>query len=97
MESRHASDAWRHPGFDAKRLVFKFTMMNGAHGIECEISNVALSDLAGMHSKTVRSGDRRAQFILWRDTIEKVTSDLFDAGVDETQTVQIFAKHFPKR
>jgi hypothetical protein len=84
-------------GYDAKRLVLKFTMRNGAHVIECEVSNVALSDLAGMPWRTVQGGDREAKFILWRDTIEKVASDLFDAGVDKTQTVQIFAKHFPKR
>ncbi len=84
-------------GYDAKRLVFKFTMRNGAHVLECEISNVALSDLAGMQSRTVHSGDREAQFVERRDTIEKVASDLFDAADDRTQNVQIFAKHFSKR
>lgn len=84
-------------GFDADRLFYRFTMMSGMRVVHCEISNVALSDIVKTNWKTVQSGDRESQFIIWRDTIEKVASDLFDAGGGQAQKVQIFAKHFPRR
>jgi hypothetical protein len=81
-------------GYDAARMSYKFTMMNGAHVIGCEISGVALSDLSGM--RWARSTDRDVQFLKSRDLIEKIASDRFDVAAVKTKTLLIFAKHLPR-
>jgi hypothetical protein len=49
-------------GHDAGGMFYKFTMMNGIHTVDCEISNVALSDLAGGRWATLQIPDREATF-----------------------------------
>ena len=49
-------------GYDADRMTFKFAMMHEATIVDCEVSSVALDDLAG--EKGVRSGEREAQVTL---------------------------------
>jgi hypothetical protein len=83
-------------GYDARRMFFKFTMMNGEHIIECEISSAALGDLAGDRWQTPQTQKQEAQFNRCRDQVEKIASDLFDAG-KQVQSIRIFAKHLPRR
>ena len=49
-------------GFDASRMTYNFTMMDGPHIIDCQISSVSLDDLAGQRWQTSRVPDRDAQF-----------------------------------
>ena len=76
-------------GYDAKRMFYKFTMMNGVKTVDCEISNVALNDLARW--ETTQLPDRDAQFLRFRDLIEKVASDIF--VLNDASPVQVFSKH----
>jgi hypothetical protein len=82
-------------GYDADRLSYMFTMMNGVHTVHCEISSVALGDLGRWERAYTQ--DREAQFLLLRDMIEKIASDLFDNSNGQTRAVRIFAKHLPRR
>jgi hypothetical protein len=83
-------------GYDADRMIFKFTMMHAAKIVDCEISSVALDDLAG--EKGIRPGEREAQFKLLRDTIERVTSDAFDErSVAQGESIRIFSKHIREK
>lgn len=78
-------------GYDAVRMFYKFTMLNGMDVVDCEISNVALSDISGDRPGT---GDRDAQFLKFRDLIEKLASARFDDN--NAGPVRIFAKHLPR-
>src|ERR1700730_8017538 len=69
-------------GFDASRMTYKFTMMDGPHIIDCQISSAALDDLAGQRSKPPRFLDRDAQFLEFRDQIEKLASEQFDRDIE---------------
>lgn len=83
-------------GYDADRMTFEFTMMHDARIVDCEISSVALDDLAG--AKGVRPGEREAQFKRLRDAIERVARRLFEeGGRAPAQTIRIFAKHVRDR
>jgi hypothetical protein len=85
-------------GFDASRMTYKFTMMDGPHIIDCQISSAALDDLAGQRSKPPRFLDRDAQFLEFRDQIEKLASEQFDSHIEsKPKLVRIFAKHIPRR
>jgi hypothetical protein len=80
-------------GYDAKRMVFEFTMVTAdAAIIICRISRAAMDLFAGR--KGTRPSEREDQFKHLRDAIERVASDNFD---DESEVrgsvVQIFAKH----
>jgi hypothetical protein len=84
-------------GFDALRMTYKFTMMDGPHIIDCQISSAALDDLAGQRSKPPRVLNRDARFLEFRDQIEKLASDQFDRDIEsKPKLVRIFAKHLPK-
>ena len=86
----------RPVGYDAERMVFIFTMMYGAKMIDCEISSAALDDLAG--EKGARLNEREAQFLRFRETIERVTSDNFvSRGMPSSETIRIFSKHLKAR
>ena len=63
-------------GYDSERLAFKFTMQNGDETVECQISDAAMDELAGV--KGTQSIARQAQFLALRDAIERVASDMFD-------------------
>ncbi|MGB8604666.1 DUF1488 family protein [Bradyrhizobium sp.] len=83
-------------GYDADQMTFKFTMMHEARIVDCEISSIALDDLAG--ERGVRPGEREAQFKLLRDVIERVASDIFDKrGEAKGEAFRIFAKHIRNR
>ncbi len=79
-------------GYDAKRMVFVFTMMHGARIVDCEISSAALDDIAD--EKGSRPGERESQFIRLREAIEHVTMVAFVAmGMPQDETIRIFSKH----
>jgi hypothetical protein len=82
-------------GFDASRMSYHFTMTDGPHVIDCQISSVALDDLGGKRSQPPRFLDRDAQFLEFREQIEKLASDRFDIE-SKPKLVRIFAKHIPK-
>ena len=77
-------------GYDAVRLSYKFTMLDGTRTVHCEISSAALTDIAGGRWQKI-SLDRDAQFLACRDTIEQIASSQFDAT--PAGHVRIFAKH----
>ena len=57
-------------------MTFSFTMKHEASIVDCEVSSVALDDLAG--KKSARPSEREAQFKALCDAIERVASDIFD-------------------
>jgi hypothetical protein len=83
-------------GYDTDRMIFKFTMLHEGETIECEISSVAMDDLAGKRGTLPH--DREAQFLKLRDAIERITSDNFnDDSVVRGAVVRIFAEHVAKQ
>jgi hypothetical protein len=79
-------------GHDSKRLAVKFRMLNDGEVVQCQISDAALDELAGM--KGTESIARQAQFLSLRNTIEKIASDLFDEAPHvKGCVVRIFTKH----
>ena len=79
-------------GHDSERLAFKFTMQNGDETVECQISDAAMDELAGV--KGTESIARQAQFLALRDAVERLASDIFDeAPRVRGYTVRIFTKH----
>lgn len=79
-------------GYDADLMAFEFTMWNGEHIVQCQISHAALCDLAGGW----RAGalDLPAEFEAHRELIEVIASEQFDQTSNgETRLVRIFAKH----
>ena len=82
----------RVTGHDNERLAFKFTMQNGDETVECQISDAAMDELAGV--KGTQSIARQAQFLALRDAIERMASDMFDqAPAMKGYVVRIFTKH----
>jgi hypothetical protein len=67
-------------GYDNNRMSFEFTMTD-AKGkmVHCKISSTAMDELAGF--KGTRPSEREAQFLRFRDEIERMASDLFDKGL----------------
>ena len=81
-------------GYDTDLMVFKFTMRNGEHTVQCQISNAALGDLSGRWRGAAR--DLPAEFETHRELIETIASELFDQTSDtETRLIRIFSKHIP--
>ena len=79
-------------GYNTERLAFGFTMLNGDDTVECQISDAAMDELAGV--KGTPSLARQAQFLALRDAVEKIASDLFDGGpIVKGATIRIFTKH----
>ena len=79
-------------GHDLERLAFRFTMLNDGEVVQCQISDAAMDELAGMQG--TESSARQAQFLSLRGTIEQIASDIYD----ETPRVQgfvvrIFMRH----
>ncbi|MCK1642740.1 DUF1488 family protein [Bradyrhizobium sp. 157] len=82
-------------GHDNERLAFRFTMLNDADTVECQISDAAMDELGGV--KGTESMARQAQFLSLRDTVESIASDIFDKGpCVKGQIVRIFTKHVQK-
>jgi Protein of unknown function (DUF1488) len=83
-------------GYDTERLAFGFTMLNGDDTVECQISDAAMDELAGVRGTP--SIARRAQFLVLRDSVERIASDLFDAGPTvKGSVIRIFTKHIHKQ
>ena len=79
-------------GYDAARMVFRFTMLNKGETVECEISSAALDELAG--GKGTKFTARDALFSRQRPEIERIASNIFDSGpIIRDPVVRIFAKH----
>ena len=85
----------RITGHDNERLAFKFTMLNGDETVECQISDAAMDELAGV--KGTQSMARQAEFLDLRDAIERIASNMFDeAPRVRGFSVRIFTKHIRK-
>jgi hypothetical protein len=83
-------------GYDTERLAFGFTMLNGDDTVDCQISDAAMDELAGVRGTP--SIARQAQFLSLRDAIERIASDVFDAGpIVKGSVVRIFTKHIHKQ
>jgi len=80
-------------GYDATKMLFRFTMLNGVDIINCEISSAALDDLAGTRGAG-EFGDRNAQFDAYRAKIEELASKQFE--VRPSKLISVFAKHLRK-
>ena len=81
-------------GHDTERLAFRFTMLNAADTVECQISDAALDELEGV--KGTESIARQAQFLALRDAVESIASEIFDKGpCVKGQIARIFTKHIP--
>jgi hypothetical protein len=79
-------------GHDTERLAFRFTMLNDGETVQCQISDAAMDELAGM--KGTENTARQRQFLSLRDTIERIASDLFDeAPTIQGYVIRIFTKH----
>jgi hypothetical protein len=79
-------------GYDDERLAFKFTMLNDGETVDCQISDAAMDELAGV--KGTESIARQAQFLALRDAVERIASDIFDeAPRVRGYAVRIFTKH----
>jgi Protein of unknown function (DUF1488) len=82
-------------GHDNERLAFRFTMLNVADTVECQISDAALDELGGV--KGTESMARQAQFLALRDAVEAIASEMFDRGpVIKGRVIRIFNKHIQK-
>jgi Protein of unknown function (DUF1488) len=80
-------------GYDNNRMSFEFTMTD-AKGkmVHCKISSTAMDELAGI--KGTRPSERDAQFLKFRDKIERIASDLFDKGVPgPVGLIHVFRHH----
>ena len=83
-------------GHDTERLAFRFTMLNDGETVQCQISDAAMDELAGM--KGTENTARQRQFLSLRDTIERIASDLFDgAPTIQGYVIRIFMKHLRRR
>jgi hypothetical protein len=79
-------------GHDLERLAFRFTMLNDGEVVQCQISDAAMDELAGMQG--TESSARQAQFLSLRETIERIASDLYDeAPRFQGYVVRIFMRH----
>jgi hypothetical protein len=79
-------------GHDLERLAFRFTMMNDGDVVQCQISDAAMDELAGMEG--TESSARQAQFMSLRETIERIASDIYDeAPRFKGYVVRIFMRH----
>jgi len=81
-------------GYDDERLAFGFTMLNDGETVECQISDAAMDELAGVRGTPGTA--RQNQFLEHREAIEAIASGVFDATRAVKGTVvRIFTKHIP--
>ncbi|RXH22917.1 MULTISPECIES: DUF1488 family protein [Bradyrhizobium] len=79
-------------GHDLERLAFRFTMLNEGEVVQCQISDAAMDELAGMQG--TESSARQAQFLSLRETIERIASEIYDeAPRVPGYVVRIFMRH----
>jgi hypothetical protein len=82
-------------GHDRERLAFRFTMIREDEVVQCQISDAAMDELAGMQG--TESSARQAQFTSLRETIERIASDLYDeAPRFKGYVVRIFIRHLAR-
>jgi hypothetical protein len=82
-------------GHDLERLAFRFTMLTNGDVVQCQISDAAMDELAGMQG--TESSARLAQFTSLRETIERIASDLYDeAPRFKGYVVRIFIRHLER-
>jgi len=82
-------------GHDNERLAFRFTMLNNEVTVECQISDAAMDELAGV--KGTESIARQAQFLALRDAVETIASEVFHKAPHvKGQIVRIFTRHIAK-
>jgi Protein of unknown function (DUF1488) len=72
-------------------MTFEFTMMDKTNIVDCTISSTAMDELTS--SKATRPADREAQFLKFRELIERIASDLFDQRGKSQKPVRIFYHH----
>jgi Protein of unknown function (DUF1488) len=83
-------------GYDIESMTYSFTMFDRNELVKCTISSAALADLAGDRWRRPPT-DRGGQFEQFRDQIEGLASEIFDAApIAERRIIRIFAKHLPK-
>ena len=83
-------------GYDAGRMTFAFMMMDDkAKIVDCEISSAAMDQLAG--NRGTPPVEREGQFLLLRDGIERIASDLFDKMPLPRRKIRIFYHHVRQR
>lgn len=75
-------------GYDLARMFFVFSMLDGDHEVRCEISSVALNDLA----RTRNATDRAEQFYNHRDAIEATAKAMHEQNAT-ADLIRIFGKH----
>jgi hypothetical protein len=82
-------------GHDLERLAFRFTMLDGDEVVQCQISDAAMDELAGMQG--TESSARQAQFLSLRGTVERLASELYDeAPRFRGYVVRIFVRHLER-
>ena len=82
-------------GYDNERMAFRFSMLDGAEHVECQISAAAIDELVGGPRGSY--ADRETQFAQLREIIEGLASAKFDAGTMVRGSIlRIFAKDIPK-
>src|SRR2546423_9623053 len=79
-------------GYDAKKMVFQFSMMDGDRAIRCEISSAAMDLFAKNRRPPTKVGERPELFREFRSEIERVASTLWD-NEHQPEVVRIFSKH----
>jgi hypothetical protein len=64
-------------GYDTDRMIFEFTMLSDkGETVECQISSAAMDEFAGKRGTPL--SEREAQFLSFRDAIERIASDNFN-------------------
>jgi hypothetical protein len=85
----------RITGHDLERLAFRFTMLSDGEVVQCQISDAAMDELAGMQG--TESIARQAQFLSLRETIERLASDIYNESPRfKGYVVRIFTKHLDR-
>jgi hypothetical protein len=85
-------------GYDAKSMVFRFSMTNGSsNAVLCEVSRTAMDGIEKRRAYSA-APDRLVQFLRIRDRIEAAASSLWDSGgVSPDNKLRLFRKHFRSR
>jgi hypothetical protein len=82
-------------GYNAQRMLYRFSMMNGNRVVFCEISKFAI-DRFSSNRRGVGAAEPAAIFIKFRDAIERLASDIWDES-REKDLVRIFYRLFVEK
>jgi hypothetical protein len=80
-ETKTALERGSIKGFEDRRMVMLFSMMDGDNEIPCAVSNRAMDELE--HVPWTKDDQREEQFHRLRDRIEQQASRKFQAGAFE--------------